>query len=517
MKVILTPFQLLWKIVSFVLRIFTTKFYLYLTMILVQLVYLVVMSLWLTSAGWVSAVGVGITWIMVFVILNRDENLNYKVAWIILILMVPTVGGILYLIMGNKRPAFWLRRKLRPGKKKMAQTMTSDAEVSSRILKPSLISRRYLEYMDFPVYQNTRAQYYELGDYNYYDLLKDLSGAKKFIFIEYFIVSEGIMMETIMKILAQKVREGVDVRLIYDDFGSFAQLPYHFKKKLTDAGIKYVSFNKFVPFFFVSQNYRDHRKICVIDGSIGYSGGLNLADEYINAKERFGHWKDAGVRIEGEAVWTLTALFLSTFYAYHPEMMGEDTEQFRPEDKDYGADGYVLPYADDPLDDEDVGENVYYNLITHARSEICIMTPYFIIDDTMMKALHLAVANGVRVKLFTPHIPDKKIVFRVTRSYYYDLIAKGVEVYEYTPGFLHSKVVMADNQAAVVGTINFDYRSFYLHFENAVLLYRCDKALRQIRRDFEALEKKSTLVGLNASKAYRGPVEAFLNFLSPLM
>ena len=333
--------------------------------------------------------------------------------------------------------------------------------------------------------------------------------------MEYFIVSKGIMFDSIFAILREKVKEGVEVRFIYDDFGSISTIPFRFKQKLEKWGIKYVVFNRFVPLFSVSQNHRDHRKICVIDGYIGYSGGFNLADEYINAKERFGHWKDAGVRIEGDAVWSLTAMFLSAYYTYHPKLI-ENPLIFKSDciTKEYT--GYVLPYGDDPLDNEGVGENVYLNLITHAAKEIKIMTPYFIIDDTLMKALKLASRNGIKVKIFTPHIPDKKIVFRVTRSYYYSLIMDGIEVYEYTPGFLHSKVILVDNKAATVGTINFDYRSLYLHFENNILLYQ-SKAIKDIKEDFIYTESISQRVSMKKARYFKGFIEAVLRLFAPLL
>ena len=278
-------------------------------------------------------------------------------------------------------------------------------------------------------------------------------------------------------------------------------------------------FNRFIPVFSLSQNHRDHRKICVIDGYIGYSGGFNLADEYINCKMRFGHWKDTGIRLEGEAVWSLTSMFLSTFYAYHKEYHGEDIEQFKPHTyhpESFKNTGYVLPYGDDPLDDEGVGESVYLNMITHASRSIDIMTPYFIIDDVMLKALCLASKNGVKIRLYVPHVPDKKLVFRVTRSYYYGLIRAGIEVYEYLPGFLHAKVMLVDGKAATVGTINFDYRSLYLHFECNVLLYEAE-CLSAIKRDFREMNEICAPVKIDDSRHFKGLVEGLLRLFSPLL
>mgnify|MGYP000039721316 CR=1 FL=1 len=498
------------------IKVFLSKLYIYLLLIVIQMFYVFILFTYLTDIN--QYVNAGFTLFSLGIVLwlvNKEENLNYKIGWIIIVLVFPSIGGLMYLMMGNKNAARFLSRKIRRGNKKVSQYLLGDDSVKKNIINKNLISLEYLENLHFPIYKNTDVKYYALGDDSYYDLLKDLRNAKRFIFMEYFIVSKGIMFDSIFAILREKVKEGVEVRFIYDDFGSISTIPFCFKQKLEKWGIKYVVFNRFVPLFSVSQNHRDHRKICVIDGYIGYSGGFNLADEYINAKERFGHWKDAGVRIEGDAVWSLTAMFLSAYYTYHPKLI-EDPLIFKSDciTKEYT--GYVLPYGDDPLDNEGVGENVYLNLITHAAKEIKIMTPYFIIDDTLMKALKLASRNGIKVKIFTPHIPDKKIVFRVTRSYYYSLIMDGIEVYEYTPGFLHSKVILVDNKAATVGTINFDYRSLYLHFENNILLYQ-SKAIKDIKEDFIYTESISQRVSMKKARYFKGFIEAILRLFAPLL
>ncbi len=501
------------------LKVFMSRFFIYATLIIIQAFYILFMASILTDYNYyVNMFFIILSWSISIWLLNKDENPSYKMVWIIMILLFPSIGGLMYLLIGNKRPSHWLKKKIKPEVEKMRQYMIQNEDIKRTIINKKIISLEYLNNLSFPVYKHTKTKYYSLGDYNYRDLLFDLKNAKHFIFMEYFIVSQGLMYNAIFDILEEKVKEGVDVRFIYDDFGSLSTVPFHFKQKLEAKGIKVVCFNTFVPFFSTSQNHRDHRKICVIDGYIGYSGGFNIADEYINAKIRFGHWKDTGIRLEGEAVWSLTTMFLSTYYAYHKETV-EDINAFRPEvygSLPFESDGYVLPYGDDPLDDEGVGENVYLNLITHASKEIMIMTPYFIIDDTMLKALTLAARNGVKIKIFTPHIPDKKIVFRVTRSYYYNLIKAGIEVYEYMPGFLHAKVMLVDGKIATVGTINYDYRSLYLHFECNVLLYQCE-SIHDIKADFDELETLCARVPMRESRRFKGIFEALLRLVSPLL
>ncbi|HAH74744.1 MAG TPA: cardiolipin synthase [Kandleria vitulina] len=502
------------------LKIFLSRLVIYMTIILIQAIYLLFVAYRLVEYNQhIHLFFIILSYSIAIYLVSKDENTNYKIAWILAILVLPDIGGLLYILIGNKRPSFLLRNKLLPGIEKMNALRHQDEQIKKTIINKKTISLDYLISQHFPIYKNTDTIYYSLGDYNYRDMLADLRNAKHFIFMEYFIVSKGLMFDTIFEILREKVKEGVDVRFIYDDFGSVSTIPFKFKQKLQSWGIKCVAFNRFVPLFSISQNHRDHRKICVIDGYIGYSGGFNIADEYINAKERFGHWKDTGIRLEGDAVWSLTTMFLSTFYAYYPDLE-EDVDAFRPHvhhPEPFKGNGYVLPYGDEPLDDEWVGENVYLNLITHASREIMIMTPYFIIDDTMLKSLTLAAKNGVRVKVFTPHIPDKRLVFRVTRSYYYQLIKAGIEVYEYTPGFLHAKVMMVDRKIATVGTINFDYRSLYLHFECNTLLYQCH-CIDAIYQDFKNLEYVSQRMTIEETWHYKvGIIEAFLRLISPLL
>ena len=324
--------------------------------------------------------------------------------------------------------------------------------------------------------------------------MRELKKAEKFIFLEYFIIQEGKMFNSILEILEEKAKQGVDVRLIYDDVGCIVTLPHNYKNTLEAKGIKCRVFNPIKPFFTRRLNNRDHRKIVVIDGDVGFTGGINLADEYINEYEKHGYWKDAGIMLKGDAVWNLTVMFLSMWdYIDNKE---EDYIKFKPsKNKYYNSKGYVQPFDDSPLINEPIGETVYLNLINKAKDYIYINTPYLIIDNEMMTALCLASKRGIDVKIVTPGIPDKKTVFKLTRSYYHQLIENGVEIYEYTPGFVHAKVFVSDDDTATVGSINLDYRSLYLHFECGVFIYN-NSEVDKVERDFQQTLAKSHKVTL---------------------
>ena len=501
-----------------ILKIFLSRIFIFGFLIFIQAVWILLVGASVIEAyAWLRPFFMVISTLVVLWLVNKDENPAYKITWIILILVVPVLGGLLYLCVGNKKPSRRIRRTLQPILDDMENVMLMENEKSHNIQDGADYGITYLSDLGYGTYQNTETKYYSLSDYGYGDLLKDIRHAKHYIFMEYFIVSEGLMFETIIKLLKKKVQEGVEVRFIYDDVGSLTTVPYGFEKQLEAAGIKCVVFNPFIPFLSVAMNHRDHRKICVIDGYIGYSGGFNLADEYINAKMRFGHWKDTGIRLEGDAVWNLTAMFLSIWNAYRHE--DHEYTQYKPHihnQDTYHEKGYVVAYGDSPLDEERTGEDIYLNLIQQAKHEVLIMTPYFIIDDTMMKALTMASKKGVQVKIITPGVPDKKNVYKVTRSYYHSLIQEGIEFYEYTPGFMHAKVVLCDNKVATVGTINFDYRSLYLHFECNVLLYET-MTIQDIHKDFMETLSLCQKIDQKHSQRFRGLYEAILRLFAPLM
>lgn len=335
--------------------------------------------------------------------------------------------------------------------------------------------------------------------------------------MEFFIIEPGHMWDSILEILRQKAAQGVDVRVMYDDVGCIYTLPRNYDKTLRSMGIQAVRFNRFLPMLNTYFNYRDHRKMCIIDGNVGYTGGINLADEYINEKERFGHWKDTGVKLVGSGVANMTALFLQ-LWDFSVREQTENLVDYLPTIT-APSDGYVQAFADSPLDDYNVSETVFMNIITGATKSVYITSPYLTLDNEMITALCTAAQSGVDVRIVTPGIPDKKYVYLVTQSYYAQLIAAGVRIYEYTPGFIHSKMIVADNDIAVVGTINMDFRSFYLHFECGTVFYR-GSIVDKVRQDILGTIEMSREIDKDWLKVYpkwKSICASFLSMFAPLM
>ncbi|MDL2311190.1 cardiolipin synthase, partial [Peptostreptococcaceae bacterium OttesenSCG-928-C18] len=385
------------------------------------------------------------------------------------------------------------------------------------------IQSRYLErYANFPVYKHTCSNYYPTGESFFKDFIEDLKKAKNFIFLEFFILEEGYMWNTILDILEEKVKAGVDVRIIYDDFGCISKLPRKYSKLLRSKGIKCCIFNPIKFFVMPKHNNRDHRKIIVIDGIIGYTGGLNLADEYINKTSRFGHWKDSAVRLYGQAVWSLTVMFLSMWNSISKDLLEFEKHLLEVDDNikiNRECNGFVQPFSDTPLDSEPVGEVVYLNIINRAKEYVYITTPYLILSNEILTALCNAAKGGIDVRIITPHIPDKKIVFYVSQSYYEQLLASGVKIYEYTPGFIHAKNFVSDDSFAVVGTINVDFRSLYLHFEDAVWFYN-SSVVHSVKKDFlETIKvsKQQTLKEVRNTFFIKKILMSILKIFAPLM
>ena len=332
---------------------------------------------------------------------------------------------------------------------------------------------------------NVSTKYFESGESFFESLIEDLKKAKDFIFLEFFIIGNGILWNSILDILKQKVKQGVEIRIIFDDVGSFKTLPYGYNKTLEKFGIKCVVFNPILPILSLSHNNRDHKKIAVIDGKIAYTGGLNIADEYVNKKTRFGHWKDTGIKLIGDATKSFTLMFLETWHYFRDS--SEDCSIYlnsMPMIHNDLTKGYVQPYLGDPMLENNIAREIYINIINNATDYIYITTPYLAIDQEFLLSLTNASKRGVDVKIITPHIPDKNYIFRVTQSYYKDLISHGVKIYEYSPGFIHSKTIIADDKLATVGTVNFDYRSFYHNYECGVWLYNTN-SINDIKKDFE--------------------------------
>lgn len=456
-------------------------------------------------------------------VINNKSNPSYKIAWMLPILIFPIFGGLFYILFGGNKLSNRTRKKMNMIKFKM-QSIDFDEETIGILECENVVAARQANYIQknskLPIHNNTYTEYYSTGEDMFLKLKEELRKAKHYIFLEFFIIEEGIMWNSILDILVEKVKEGVDVRVMYDDMGCIMTLPYKYSKKLEQMGIKTCVFNPFIPILSSRINNRNHRKIVVIDGHTGFTGGINLADEYINIYHKYGHWKDSGIMLKGEAVWNLTIMFLSMWdYA---RGIDENYENYRPKiyfDEKINSKGYVLPYNDSPLDDETIGENVYLNMINNANKYICITTPYLIVDNEMITALTLASKSGVDVKIITPGIPDKKIVNEVTKSYYEILIENGVKIYEYTPGFVHAKNFIVDDEYATVGTINLDYRSLYLHFECGVWMHNTD-TIKDMKKDFEKNLEKSKEITLQDCKKvhkFRKLLRAILKLFAPLL
>ena len=419
------------------------------------------------------------------IISSRMEP-GYKIAWLLLILPFPVFGGIFYLLVGGGHIPKRIQKRMKGILDKSALALQEDFKADD--LLPlggdAVCQSSYLEhYAACPAYTNTETEYFSLGDLAFPRMLQELQKAEHYIFLEYFIIQPGVFWDSILAILEKKAAQGVEVRLIYDDMGCMFTLPRDYDQQMAAKGIQCRVFNRFVPVMSLRLNNRDHRKLMIIDGKVGYTGGINLADEYVNLRQRFGHWKDSAILLEGDAVWSMTVMFLTMWD--HCCGWDEDFDRFRPPASPARPwTGYVQPYTDTPLDRETVGQAVYLNMIAKAKNYIYITTPYLVIDVATNTALCNAAKSGVDVRIITPHIPDKRYVFEVTRAHYPPLLQAGVRIYEYTPGFIHAKNFVVDDRFATVGTVNLDYRSLFLHFEDGVWLCEAP-CIRDIRTDFE--------------------------------
>lgn len=456
-------------------------------------------------------------------IANKEMRTSYKMSWIFLILFLPVFGITAYFLFGRAEITKGTRKKMVEVSNRFLPMRKEEEQVKKDIYSEDtyvgMQSDYITNYAGYPLYYNETSKYY--GDIKalWYQLLQDLKEAKNYIFLEYFIIEEGKMFNEILTILEQKAKEGVLVRLIYDDMGCITTVSSHFDRMMRQKGIQCARFNPFRPMLSIIMNNRDHRKITVIDGKIAYTGGFNLADEYINEVERYGHWKDSGLRMTGEGVWNFVTMFLEMWDYITKENEDCEIYRYRKEEHQVPAKGYIQPYGDSPMDHEDVGETVYLNMITHARKEILIFTPYLILGTEMIKALVNAAKSGVDVKIVVPGIPDKKMVYMLTKANFAPLLRGGVKIYRYLPGFLHSKCFVVDDELAVVGTINLDYRSLFLHFECGVFLYRTT-SVAEVKEDMCQTLAACRQVSLEETKENRFFVRLFhgaLKLFAPLM
>lgn len=457
--------------------------------------------------------------LLVLGIIKESKSLSKDLPWIIIIMLFPIVGALLYIVIGGNLHNSKVLKSINQSEENGSKYFVQNKEIKKEIEEQNNGQIKYLmNYLKFPVTKKNNVKYYAFGEQAYPDMLKELKNAKKFIFLEYFIIKDGQMWREILKILEEKAREGLDVRIIYDDMGCIAFLPTNYPKKMENKGIKCIAFNKLNPFLGVIMNNRDHRKMMIIDGKTVFSGGMNLADEYINLEHPYGIWKDNGIRINGEAVWNFTVMFLNMWNSYRKEDNNYNKFKYNFEKENIQENGYVVPYGESPLDREIVGENVYLNIINQAKNYVYIFTPYLIIDTDMINSLILAAKRGVDVKIVVPGIPDKKIVYSLTNSYFETLIKNGVKIYKYTPGFVHSKVFVADDNIATVGTINLDYRSLYLHFECGVFMQDVN-IIKDVKKDLTDAIKQSHLVSKEEAtpKFLKGVWQAILRLFAPLM
>ena len=422
--------------------------------------------------------------LIVLKILKDSTRISNDLPWIILILLFPIFGTILLITLSSNYAHSKLLKNIFKSEKEYQQYLNQDIKIRKEIDENDLDNLKYIvDRSKYPVTKNNKITYYDYGEKFYPELLKELNKAEKFIFLEYFIINKCQMWDGILKILKEKASQGVEVRILYDDMGSIAMLSTKYPNELKKMGIKCIPFNKVSPFKGIFMNNRDHRKMTIIDGKVAFSGGVNLSDEYININSKLGIWKDNGIKIEGDAIWNLTIMFLTMWNANIKE--DKDILKFKHEFKNTEKiDGYVVPYGVAPLHEDLIGEDVYINIINSAKKYLYIMTPYLIIDTDMTNALIRAAKRGVDVKIIVPGIPDKKIVYTQTSSFFELLSNGGVKIYKFTKGFVHSKVYVSDDKRAVVGTINMDYRSLYLHFENGIYMENV-KEIKDVKKDMD--------------------------------
>jgi len=458
-------------------------------------------------------------------LLNSRLDTNYKLMWFILIASVPLFGVVLFLYTriqpGTAAITTRVEQLLREQRTYLApDRRTIETELIHARQEFGIFKYIYEE-GHYPSYENASVKYLPMGEDKFREMLLQLERAEKFIFLEYFIIDKGVMWDAVLDVLKRKAAQGVEVRMMYDGTCMLSLLPRHYPQQLQEKGIACKVFSPMRPFLTTHQNNRDHRKIIVIDGRTGFTGGVNIADEYINKRERFGHWKDTAVMIQGEAVNNLTLMFLQMWNVDSKNKEQYYRYMYKPYPHDVGVKfgGYMAPFGDSPYDDEEVGKRVYLDIINRANEYVHITTPYLILDEEMTNALVFAAQRGIDVKIIVPHIPDKKYAYYLARTHYPDLIKRGVKIYEYTPGFIHAKNFSCDDEKAVVGTINLDFRSLYLHFECAVYFWK-NAIVHDVEEDFQETLRRSQRITLKNCQEYSivgKVIGKALRLVAPLM
>lgn len=527
--------------------------------LIIQLFILIYTALWLSDYSTVIYYGFILLGVMVAThIMNNNDSASFKLAWIIPVLIVPVFGAIFYIFMYNQFETKAMKRTLAKLDNQLKPAYKQNETVLEEIKKDSDGEYGLARYLyntgRFSVYDNCEAEFFPLGQDKYKEMLNQLESAEKFIFMEYFIVAEGKMWDSILEILKRKAAQGVEVRFMYDGTCSLMLLPYGYYKELGKYGIKSVPFSQIRPALSSYQNNRDHRKILIVDGKVAFTGGINLADEYINEIERFGYWKDTAIMVKGKAVKSFTMMFLEMWNVAvrNGDITVHDLEKYINCTDEYfdnaqkksceaidindnqitsaSADiqnykcvlrdgGYVIPYSDDPFADERIGKQVYIDILNRATKYVHIMTPYLILDDEIVLALKYCAKRGVETIILMPHVPDKIYAYLLARTYYKDLLEGGVKIYEYTPGFVHAKLFVSDDIRGVVGTSNLDFRSLYLHFECCMYMYK-NEAVYDMENDYQNTLKQSQEITIKECDEYpwiKKFAGSLLRFIAPLM
>lgn len=506
-------------------------------MLLIQLMLLIgVYSFFAQSIFYYQGATLLLSFIVLVWIINSDNNSGFKIAWIIPVLSIPVFGSLFYLYYINQNTVKQIQRRLDKFNQTLTPIQKQTINQFSKEINGDLGEIGIANYLyntgTYIAYTKTHADYFPIGEDMYSKLIEELNNAKEYIFIEYFIIAKGEMWESVLEILKKKVSEGVEVRVLYDGMCSFILLPYKYPKQLEKYGIQCRMFSPIVPVLSTYHNNRDHRKIVVIDGKTAFTGGINLADEYINRIVRFGHWKDTAIMLKGDAVRSMLLMFLEMWNVSTPQIEDyskylklnteEDCVQEKmhvQESADADTQGIIIPYGDGPYNREDIGKEVYIDILNRAVRYVHIMTPYLILDEEMASALKFCAKRGVETIIIMPHIPDKKYAYLLARTYYKELINAGVKIYEYTPGFVHAKQFISDDVRGAIGTFNLDYRSLYLHYECSVYMYR-NPALAQMEKDYqETLAKceRITIETCNNYSKFNMAVGRVLRIFAPMM
>lgn len=461
--------------------------------------------------------------LLVIYIVNDKSDPTMKLIWVIFIMFVPGFGVLMYLYAKFQPTSIMLRKRIEHINLKSQRYLTPDQQIYNDLQiqdkQVSMLAKYVYDYTGCPVYRNTDVTYFNCGEEKYRALIEELEEAQDFIFMEYFIIEQGRVWNSILRILEKKIQQGVEVRVMYDGLCSLTKLPIGYFKKLRKKGIKSKPFAPARPFFTTEQNNRDHRKILVIDGKVAFTGGINLADEYMNIVNKFGYWKDTAVMLKGDAAKSYTLMFLQMWNVSEKTIGNFDRYLDVDIPNIYDKNGYVIGYGDVPIGKERVGESVYLHMINTANRYLHIVTPYLVIDNVMMSSLKFAAKRGVDVKIVMPGIPDKAYAYCIARTYYSELIEAGVEIYEYSPGFTHAKMFISDDEKATVGTINLDYRSLYLHFENGCFIYK-NPTILNIEADYQQMlseSKKISLMECRNRPLWYKACGKLLRLLSPLM